>query len=52
MVQNLEWFAGEHLIARVVGADIDVQPPAAIQQPEAHAGERLRQARREGQRVP
>ena len=38
VVEHLERLAGEQLVARMVGADVDAQAPAAVQQPEARAG--------------
>src|SRR3712207_7643920 len=47
VVEQLEWLAGEQLIARLLGANVDPEPPALVQQPEAQPGKGRGQARSE-----
>src|SRR3712207_2979604 len=51
VVEQLEWLAGEQLIARLLGANVDPEPPALVQQPEAQPGKGRGQARSEGEDV-
>ena len=47
MVAEVERLALEQFVARLVRADVDAQPPTAVQQPEAQPRERGGQARGE-----